>query len=153
MSVTIAMTAVAKPDAGLIEAFRDAPTSIISDNLARLAGSVGLRPFHRAGRLVGTAFTIKTRPGDNLAIHRALEMVGPGDVIVVDGGGDESRALVGEIMKNIAQWRGAVGYVIDGAIRDVAAFAADDFPCFARSVIHRGPYKSGPGDPGSEKLE
>ena len=45
-------------------------------------------------------------------------MVGPGDVIVVDGGGDETRALVGEIMKNIAQWRGAAGYVIDGAIRD-----------------------------------
>jgi RraA family protein len=146
MTVTIAATSAAKPPAELIAAFRSAPTSIISDNLARLVGSVGLRPFHRAGRLVGTAFTIKTRPGDNLAIHRALEMVGPGDVIVVDGGGDESRALVGEIMKNIAQWRGAEGYVIDGAIRDVAAFAAGDFPCFARSVIHRGPYKSGPGE-------
>src|SRR5919206_3995612 len=146
MTITIAAPSVAKPPAKLIEPFKLAPTSIISDNLARLAGSVGLRPFHRAGRLVGTAFTIKTRPGDNLAIHRALEMVGPGDVIVVDGGGDESRALIGEIMKNIAQWRGAAGYVIDGAIRDVAAFAAGDFPCFARAVIHRGPYKSGPGE-------
>src|SRR5262249_6117744 len=121
MSVTIATTAAAKPDAKLIEAFRDAPTSIISDNLARLAGSVGLRPFHRAGRLVGTAFTIKTRPGDNLAIHRALEMVGPGDVIVVDGGGDEARALAGEIMKNTAQGRGAEGYGTDGPIREVRA--------------------------------
>lgn len=146
MSVNIAMMTVAKPPAELIEAFKIAPTSVISDNLERLAGAVGLRPFHRSGRLVGTAFTIKTRPGDNLAIHRALEMVGPGDVIVVDGGGDESRALVGEIMKNIAQWRGAEGYVIDAAIRDVATFAAGDFPCFARSVIHRGPYKSGPGE-------
>ena len=146
MSVTIAMPATAKADAKLIAAFKDAPTSIISDNLSRLAGCAGLKPFHRTGRLVGTAFTVKTRPGDNLAIHRALEMVGPGDVIVVDGGGDESRALIGEIMKNIAQWRGAEGYVIDGAIRDVAAFAGDDYPCFARSVIHRGPYKSGPGE-------
>ena len=146
MSVTIAATSVAKPAAALIEAFRDKPTSIISDNLARLAGCVGLRPFHRAGRLVGTAFTVRTRPGDNLAIHRALELAGPGDVIVVDGGGDETRALVGEIMKNIAQWRKAEGYVIDGAIRDVAAFAADDFPCYARAVIHRGPYKNGPGE-------
>ena len=48
----------------------------------------------------GVAFTVRTRPGDNLAIHQALELVGPGDVIVVDGGGDETRALVGEIMKN-----------------------------------------------------
>src|SRR5207244_7164604 len=79
-------------------------------------------------------------------IHRALEMVGPGYVIVVDGGGDETRALVGEIMKNIAEHRGVSGYVIDGAIRDVAAFAASDFPCFARAVIHRGPYQSGPGE-------
>src|SRR4029453_6231730 len=87
-----------------------------------------------------------TRPGDNLAIHRALELVGPGDVIVVDGGGDERRALVGEIMKNSAEYRGAPGYVIAGGIRDVAAFAASEFPCFARSAIHRGPYKSGPGE-------
>ena len=73
-------------------------------------------------------------------------MVGPGDVIVVDGGGDETRALIGEIMKEIAEWRKAEGFVIDGAIRDVTAFAASDFPCYARAVIHRGPYKNGPGE-------
>ena len=146
MSITTAMTSVPKPAPDLIEAFRGAPTSVISDNLARLPGAVGLRPFHRGSKLVGIAFTVRTRPGDNLAIHRALELVGPGDVIVVDGGGDETRALVGEIMKNIAEYRGAAGYVIDGAIRDVAAFAASDFPCFARTAIHRGPYKSGPGE-------
>ncbi|WP_027520599.1 RraA family protein [Bradyrhizobium sp. Ec3.3] len=145
MNIKTALTSVPKPAPELIEAFKEAPTSVISDNLDRLAGAVGLRPFHRSGRLVGTAFTVQTRPGDNLAIHKALELVGPGDVIVVDGGGDETRALVGEIMKNIAQERGAAGYVIDGAIRDVAAFAGADFPCFARAVIHRGPYKSGPG--------
>ncbi len=146
MNITTAMTSVPKPAPGLLEAFRDAPTSIISDNLQRLPGAVGLRPFHRGGPLIGTAFTVKTRPGDNLAIHQALELVGPGDVIVVDGGGDETRALVGEIMKTIAQYRGAAGYVIDGAIRDAGAIAADDFPCFARAAIHRGPYKSGPGE-------
>ena len=146
MNITTAMTSVPNPAPALIESFRNAPTSIISDNLARLPGAVGLRPFHKSGTLVGVAFTVKTRPGDNLAIHHALELVGPGDVIVVDGGGDESRALVGEIMKTIAQWRGAEGYVIDGAIRDAAAIAADTYPFFARAAIHRGPYKSGPGE-------
>lgn len=128
MTITIAANSVSKPPADIIEGFWNAPTSIISDNLGRLPGAVGLKPYHRSGRLIGAAFTVRTRPGDNLAIHRALELVGPGDVIVVDGGGDETRALVGEIMKNIAQWRKAEGYVIDGAIRDVAAFAGDDFP-------------------------
>ncbi len=146
MSVTVVMESIPKPPAEMLAAFREAPTSIISDNLARLPGCVGLKPFHRSGKLVGPAFTVRTRPGDNLAIHQALALVAPGDVIVVDGGGDESRALVGEIMKCIAEHRGAAGYVIDGAIRDVAAFAGSDFPCFARAVIHRGPYKNGPGE-------
>jgi RraA family protein len=145
MNITTAMKTVPKPAAELLAAFRDAPTSIISDNLDRLPGAVGLRPVHRGGPLLGVAFTVKTRPGDNLAIHQALELVGPGDVIVVDGGGDESRALIGEIMMTIAQHRGAAGYVIDGAIRDADAIAQSDFPVFARAAIHRGPYKSGPG--------
>ncbi|RTL71498.1 MAG: RraA family protein [Hyphomicrobiales bacterium] len=146
MSVTVAMNSVPKPPADILAGFREAPTSIISDNLARLPGCVGLRPFHGKGKLVGSAFTVRTRPGDNLAIHQALALVGKGDVLVIDGGGDETRALVGEIMKEIAQHAGAAGYVIDGAIRDVGAFEAGDFPCFARAVIHRGPYKNGPGE-------
>lgn len=146
MTITIAATSVAKPPKDLLEAFRNAPTSVISDNLARLPGCVGLRPFHRGGSLLGVAFTVRTRPGDNLAIHKALEMIGPDHVIVVDGGGDETRALVGEIMTNIALHRGAAGYVIDGAIRDAGALAASDFPVYARAAIHRGPYKSGPGE-------
>jgi RraA family protein len=145
MSIVTVSASVPKVAPALIDALKHAPTSVISDNLERLAGVVGLRPFHRSGRMAGTALTVRTRPGDNLAIHQALELVGPGDVIVVDGGGDETRALVGEIMRDIAEKRGAAGFVIDGAIRDVAAFRASDFPCFARAVIHRGPYKNGPG--------
>jgi RraA family protein len=130
----------------LLAAYRGVPTSIVSDNLDRWPGAVGLRPFHKSKTLVGTAFTVRTRSGDNLAIHQALEQISPGDVLVIDGGGDESRALIGEIMMHIAISKGAAGYVIDGAIRDVGAFAAEDFPCYARSAIHRGPYKFGPGE-------
>ena len=146
MSITTAMTSVPKPatrpDRG-VQARAD-----LCDQRQPCPAAGRRRPaaVHRGSKLVGVAFTVRTRPGDNLAIHRALELVGPGDVIVVDGGGDETRALVGEIMKTIAEYRGAAGYVIDGAIRDVASFAASDFPCFARAAIHRGPYKSGPGE-------
>jgi len=127
-------------------AFGAASTAVISDNLSRLPGAVGLRPFHRGGTMVGRAFTVRTAGGDNLTIHKALERVQPGDVLVVDGGGDTSRALVGEIMTSIAQSRGAAGMVIDGAIRDARAISQSDFPCFARAAIHRGPYKNGPGE-------
>jgi len=130
----------------LIDAFRAFATPLISDNLARVPGAVGLRPFHKlSGVMAGRALTVRTRPGDNQFIHRALELVRPGDVIVVDGGGYEGRALVGEIMTSVAASRGAAGIVIDGAIRDAGAIGRNSFPCFARSAIHLGPYKDGPG--------
>jgi regulator of RNase E activity RraA len=83
--------------------------------------------------------------GDNLFIHKALDEVFPGAVIDVDGGGFDGRALIGEIMAAIAKSRGASGFVIDGAIRDVEQISVGDFPVFARSSIHLGPYKNGPG--------
>lgn len=133
-------------DRALVEAFRGMPTANISDNLQRLPGLLGLMPYHRSGQLLGRARTVRTRPGDNLLIHKMLDLVQPGEVIVVAGEGDLSRALVGDIMKSIAESRKVAGFVIDGAIRDTAAFAASDFPCFARGVTHRGPYKDGPGE-------
>lgn len=130
----------------LLDAFRGVAVSILSDVMSRLHGTRGLTPQHRAGRLAGTAVTVKTRPGDNQALHRAYDLLRPGDVLVVDGGGDVGQALVGEIMMSRARAMGVAGFVIDGAIRDVDAFRAADFPCYARGVTHRGPYKSGPGE-------
>nr|WP_299509316.1 hypothetical protein [Cypionkella sp.] len=107
-------------------------TSIISDCLDRIPGCVGLMPFYHGRRMVGPALTVRTRAGDNLSIHQELDVARPGHIIVVDGAGYTSRALVAEIMKAIAESRGVKGFVIDGAIRDVDAFRRSDFPCFAR---------------------
>lgn len=132
----------------IAELFRGCATAQISDAQHRLVGSHGLRALHRNGLLLGTALTVRVRSGDNLHIHRALQLVRPGEVLVIDGGGDTSRALVGEILKRVAQSRGVRGFVVDGAVRDLDAFANDDFPCFARDVCLRGPYKHGPGEIG-----
>ena len=131
---------------GILDDFRNAAVAIVSDNMNRLHGTRELKPFHGAGRMIGTAVTVKTRAGDNLALHKAFEILRAGDVLVVDGGGDPGQALVGEIMMSRARAMGVAGFVIDGAIRDVAAFQDSDFPCFARGVTHRGPYKFGPGE-------
>lgn len=131
---------------GLAQRLLGIPTSHLSDNLARLSGVTGLQRFHRARKLVGRARTVKVRPGDNLLVTRALMLASPGDVLLVDGGGDAHNALVGELAMLYAQQRGCVGFVIDGAVRDVAAFQSHDFPCYARSATHRGPSKTGPGE-------
>jgi len=131
----------------LARKFLDVPVANVSDCMSRMfAGGARLRPMHRQGRMAGPAFTVKTRPGDNLMIHKALWTAAPGDVIVVDGGGDLTNALVGEIMVGAAVRRGLAGIVIDGAIRDAQALREGDFPVFAAGVTHRGPYKDGPGE-------
>lgn len=132
--------------ASIFAALRSIPTPHLSDNLGRLSGPVGLHQFGANTKLIGTAVTVKARPGDNLMIYKALMMMRPGHVLVVDGGGDATNALVGELIMLYAIQRGCTGFVVDCAIRDKAAFAAADFPCYARAISHRGPYKNGPGE-------
>ncbi|WP_374524639.1 RraA family protein [Sphingopyxis sp.] len=130
-----------------IERFRSLPVANVSDVMNRIpAAGPSLRPMHRAGVLAGRALTVRTRPGDNLMIHKALDMAEAGDVIVVDAGGDLTNALIGELMIAYAKKKGVAGFVLNGAIRDFGAISQDDYPVFAAGVTHRGPYKDGPGE-------
>lgn len=136
-----------KIDASTVAAFRDIPVANVSDSMHRMsAGGARLRPMHKGGRMAGPAFTVKTRPGDNLMVHKALDMAEPGDVLVVDAGGDLTNAIIGEIMSGYGKARGLAGIVIDGAIRDADEIRGNDFPVYAAGVTHRGPYKDGPGE-------
>jgi RraA family protein len=129
-----------------LAALRELAVSLLSDNMARASGIMGLQPYHQPRPMAGTAVTVRTRAGDNLAIHRAFDFCRPGDVLVIDGGGELSQALMGDIMASYAESLGVQGLVIDGAIRDVGAIRQRDFPVYARGVTHRGPYKNGPGE-------
>jgi regulator of RNase E activity RraA len=135
-----------------VAAARALATCLLSDNMGRLTGDAGrLRPIHPLTAVVdlcGPAFTVRTRPGDNLIIHKAIDLIRPGEVLVIDGGGELSNALIGEIMATIAKKNGAAGAVIDGAIRDAGALATMGFPIYAAGYSHRGPYKDGPGEIG-----
>jgi len=138
-----------KVDAALVAKFKGMPVANISDSMSRLtAGGPRLRPMHASGPLAGPALTVKTRPGDNLMLHHAIDIAEPGDVIVCDGGGDLTNALMGEIMLSQAIKRGVAGFVLDGAVRDLDAFKERNLPVFAAGVTHRGPYKDGPGEIG-----
>ncbi|WP_460146805.1 RraA family protein [Pseudomonas sp. S2_A02] len=130
-----------------VEAFRNLPVPNISDCMARMtAGSADLRAFYKGPRMVGPALTVKTRPGDNLVVHKALDMAEPGEILVVDAGGDLTNALVGELMIAHAIHRKLGGLVISGAIRDSEEMLAGSFPVFALGVTHRGPFRDGPGE-------
>jgi RraA family protein len=137
----------AQVSAQLVQAYKGLPVANISDCMARMsAAGPRLRPMHKGGPLAGPALTVKTRPGDNLMIHKALTLAQPGDVIVVDAGGDLTNALFGEIMVATAVRIGLAGIVLNGAVRDSEEIGRGDFPLYAAGVSHRGPYKDGPGE-------
>lgn len=138
---------VDRPDKSVVEAFKGIPVANIADSCNRffVAGS-GIKAYNSVP-LVGTAITVKTRIADNLLFHKALDMAEPGDVIVVDASGDCVSALTGEIMMRYAMKKGIVGFVINGAIRDVKAVRGfTNFSVFAKEVTPRGPFKNGPGE-------
>ena len=126
---------------------RSLPVANVSDCMSRLtAGGPRLRPIHDKGSMAGPALTVRTRPGDNLMVHKALDLAQPGDVVVVDAGGDLTNAIIGELMQSYAIQRKLGGIVINGAIRDLDALRAGSLPVYAAGVTHRGPYKDGPGE-------
>lgn len=131
----------------VVERFSRLPVANVSDSMSRLtAGGARLRPMHAGGGLAGPALTVKAPPGDNLMMHKAIALAEPGDVIVVDAGGDLTNALMGELMLTQMAERGLAGVVVNGAIRDAAYIRGQGFPVFAAGVTHRGPYKNGPGE-------
>lgn len=127
--------------------FLELPVANVSDSMWRMAaGGARLRPMHGSGQLAGPALTVKSRPGDNLMLHKALDMAEPGDVVIVDAGGDLTNSLMGDLMLAHAAKRRLGGIVLNGAVRDVQAFREVNLPVFAAGISHRGPYKDGPGE-------
>jgi 4-hydroxy-4-methyl-2-oxoglutarate aldolase len=132
--------------AGLVARARRFQSAILCD----VAGRRGtlhsrIQALHPSMKVAGPAFTVEVRPGDNLMFHVALAVARPGDVIVVDGKGDGSSALFGELMVAQAEAAGLAGFVVDAASRDTDTLANGKFPIFAAGRNPAGPTKGLPG--------
>ena len=117
--------------------------------LADVAGRRGtldrVAPVTPGMKLAGPALTVEVRAGDNLMIHAAMAMAKPGDVLVIDGKGDTSCALMGALMINACKVLQLGGLVIDGAVRDTDELRELGFPVFAVGANPNGPTKFIPG--------
>ena len=134
-----------RPSKELVALFAGLPTPNIDDNMNRLFGLYGLKPFNKT-LLLGTAYTVKCPAGDNLLFNRAIDLAQPGDILVIDAGGATERALCGEIMVTHAMKRELGGFIINGCIRDAEAISKMNFPVYAIGVNPNGPLKNGPGE-------
>lgn len=135
-----------RPNPAVVARLAALPVANIGDAMDRLGLlDSKVQAIWPGARIAGPALTVWTRSGDNAAIHAAIAIARPGDVIVVNGQGDESRALIGELMGGRALAAGVAGFVLDGAARDAADLQELGMPVFARACTPAGPYKYGPG--------
>jgi 4-hydroxy-4-methyl-2-oxoglutarate aldolase len=136
--MTTSANNVAAAQADLLHRLAEFPTAAVMD--AQRGMGVVRPPIHSmvpGARLIGPAHTVKCYPGSIITVHKALLEAKPGEVLVVDGEGDDRGALFGELMTLQAQANGLAGIVIDGPLRDRNAVAGTGFPAFAASVTPR----------------
>ena len=142
-------TAVTRNDPHLMSRFAEIPVANIADCMNRsfcLDSEIRMINEAPGVKMVGTAFTVKTRPGDNLMVLKALDLAPPGTVIIIDAGSAKNHAILGEIMVLMAKNKGIAGFVIDGCCRDYDTIRHGSFPVFSRGITPQGPYKDGPGE-------
>ena len=139
-----------RPAKELVEALKQFPVANIDDCMNRTAAiDSSIRPLNPT-RLCGVAFTVRVPDGDNLFFHKAMDLIRPGDVVMIDAGGGRTRAIFGEIMARYCRRQGAVGIVVDGCVRDSDYLSGlTDMAIYARGITPNGPYKNGPGEIGT----
>lgn len=138
------------PNPEVMEQFKTIPASNAADVMARNSAMnprIHLVSKPKDQMMVGPAFTVKARAGDNLALHAALNLCHEGDVLVVSNEEDCTRSLMGEVMMAYLKYTKKVaGIVLDGPIRDIDEIGSWDFPVYCTGTTPGGPYKEGPGE-------
>ena len=130
----------------LIERARILSPSLLCDAMDSFgAMNYGIKPVRSGMTVIGTAITVKVKPGDNLFLHKAIYLSGKGYVIVLDSNEHKACASWGGMMTRAAAAMGAEGVILDGAVRDVAEIRELGFPVFAGCAIPNGPLTNGPG--------
>ena len=136
-----------RPAPTIVTQYRQFGTPDISDMLNRLYTMTSvIQNCINEAAICGPVCTVKVFPGDNLMVHKALDIAQPGDVIIVDAGGSTMTAVLGDLVASKAKSRGIQGFVIDGLIRDLPEMKEVGLPVFARGITPIGPLHRGPGE-------
>jgi regulator of RNase E activity RraA len=140
------VSGVPRPDPALVDRFRGLSSSNLADAMGRFRFMDPAIQARTGLPVCGVAVTVNARPGDNLMVHKALELAQPADVVVVSTNGNLVNAVFGEIMGHVATAARLGGIVVDGAIRDTEALTRLELPVFSRTVSPDACDKDGPGE-------
>ena len=138
------------PNPEIMAQFKTIPASNTADVMNRSCAMnprIHLVSSPKEQMMVGPAYTVKGRAGDNLTLHAALNLCSEGDVLVVSNEEDTTRALMGEVMMAYLRYTKKIaGIILDGPIRDIDEIGKWDFPVYCTGTTPGGPYKEGPGE-------
>lgn len=138
---------ITRPEQDIVEQYCQFETPDISDLMNRLyTMNSAIHNVVDDAAILGPACTVKVFPGDNLMVHKALDIARPGDIIVVDAGGTSMNGVLGDLVARKAKHRGVAGFVVDGLVRDLPGLKEVDLPIYARGVTPIGPLHRGPGE-------
>lgn len=136
-----------RPSLDVIERISQFETPDVSDVLNRMfTMSPDICGVSKGCRVIGPALTVKVYPGDNLMVHKALDLIQPGDVVVIDTSESNKNAVLGDLITNKAKHKGVGGFVIDGLVRDIDQVRDSGVPVFSRGITPFGPLHRGPGE-------
>jgi len=136
-----------RPEQSLYSKFAEFGTPDISDMMNRLyTMSPEIKNVVNDERILGPACTVKVFPGDNLMVHKALDLARPGDIVVVDAGASAMNGVLGDLISTKGKHRGIAAFVVDGLVRDIDGIRESGMTVFARGVTPIGPLHRGPGE-------
>jgi 4-hydroxy-4-methyl-2-oxoglutarate aldolase len=140
---------IERPSRAELAAFEGLMTGFVADALGGRGAMVpAVKPIAGTGPFCGVALPCAAGPADNLAVFGALMIAEPGDVVVCAADAFEHTAVTGDLLLGMLKNKGCVGFVTDGAVRDLPGIRDVGLPCYATAVTPNSPAKSGPGTVG-----
>ncbi len=146
MSDNVIVRKIDRADPEVIAGLAEAGVATVYEAQGR-KGLLGpeIMPIQRGARIAGSAVTVESAPGDNLMVHASIEMLQPGDVLVVALTNPGIHGMVGDLLAASMRRHGAIGLVIDSAVRDSAELEEMGFPVWTRAIHSAGSAKATAG--------
>jgi 4-hydroxy-4-methyl-2-oxoglutarate aldolase len=145
MTGGVVVRRVSRVAAGIVTELGEAGVATVHEAGADALLDPGITPVQQGARIGGSAVTVSCAPADNIMVHAAVELIEPGDVLVVTTTSPADNGMFGELLATSVMTRGCAGVVVDGGVRDVADLRRMGLPVWSRVIHAAGTVKKSPG--------